>query len=137
VNIADRLRAIVAALPSGSAVTLPADAVRAWLEEEPTRAPADVAVITSAATWRERLWTCPDDQPLGVHDVAEAADRSVDWVYRATSPKRASERGRSPLPCSKLDGQLTFRAADVRRWLRTSAIIVNPGAASPEIVAPR
>lgn len=125
-SVADRLRAIVQVLPSGASVTLPADAVRAWLEEEPTRAPADVAVITSAATWRERLWTCPDDQPLGVHDVAEAADRSVDWVYRATSPKRASERGRAPLPCSRLDGQLVFRAADVRRWLRASAHIVNP-----------
>lgn len=125
-SVTERLRAIIAPLPDGAAFTLPADVVRAWLEDEPaTATPAPVA-LTEPQTWRERLWTCPLDTRLGVRELAEALDRSADWVYRATNAKRAATHGRDPLPCSRLDGVLVFTAGAVRAWLRASEEIVNP-----------
>jgi hypothetical protein len=77
-------------------------------------------------TWRERLWTCPADTRLDVRALAEAVDRSADWVYRAIDPKRSAARGRDPLPCQKLDGVLVFSAGAVRGWLQASECVVNP-----------
>jgi hypothetical protein len=128
-RLVERLAAIVAALPDGAAVTLPADAVRAWLAEEPASAmPRPVDTPPQPVGWREKLWTCPDAVRLSVPELAEALDRSPDWVYRATSPKRAIAHGRAPLPCRKLDGVLVFEAGPVRAWLQTSEQIVNPEA---------
>lgn len=128
-TVAERLRAIVGSLPEGAAVTLPGDALRSWLEDEPavTASPVTVQAATAAtADWRERLWTCPPETRLGVRELAEAVDRSADFVYRAVDPKKSAERGRSPLPCAKLDGVLVFTAGAIRHWLETSAITVNP-----------
>jgi hypothetical protein len=124
-SVAERLRAIVGLLPDGAAVTLPADAVRVWLEDEPG-IPAPVAIVAEPETWRCRLWTCPADTRLGVRELAEALDRSPDWVYRATNRKLSEARGRAPLPCSRLDGVLVFTAQCVRRWLPSAEEIVNP-----------
>lgn len=123
-TVADRLRAIVDALPEGSAVTLPANVVRSWLSEEPSPTPAAPA-LELPSSWRERLWTCPENTTLGVRELTEALGRSPDWVYRAVSAKRSAARDRHPLPCKKLDGVLTFEAGAIRRWLKSSAAIVN------------
>jgi hypothetical protein len=128
-NILDRLRAIVAPLPTGAAVTLPADALREWLDAYDVEPAAEQPATPACAdpdTWRTRLWTCPPDTRLGVREVAEALDRSPDFVYRCVSQKRSAEKGRDPLPCSRFDGELVFVAADVRRWLQASEAVVNP-----------
>lgn len=74
-------------------------------EEHPPR----VAEVT---TWRERLWTVPEETMLGITELCEALDRSRDWCYRACSAKR--ER---PIPHAKLDGMSVFRAGQVRTWI--------------------
>lgn len=126
-TVADRLRAIVGSLPEGAAVTLPGDALRAWLEDEPAATAEPVAVqADEAADWRERLWTCDPSTRLGVRELAEALDRSADFVYRAVDRKRSAERGREPLPCSRLDGVLVFTAGAIRRWVEASSVTVNP-----------
>ncbi|MBA3340449.1 MAG: hypothetical protein H0W30_01220 [Gemmatimonadaceae bacterium] len=125
-TVADRLRAIVGSLPEGAAVTLPGDALRAWLEAESVAPPAPAVIEAEPSTWRERLWTCPPETRLGVHELAEALDRSADFVYRAVDAKWSAKRGRDPLPCSRLDGVLVFTAGAIRRWLEASAVIVNP-----------
>lgn len=126
-TVAERLRAIVGSLPEGAAVTLPGAALRAWLEDEPAAALPDPALAEAEpVSWRERFWTCPPETRLGVRELAEALDRSADFVYRAVDPKRSAGRGRDPLPCSRLDGVLVFSAGAVRRWLDASAVTVNP-----------
>jgi hypothetical protein len=127
-TVAEHLRAIAnTPLPDEASVTLPVATLRAWLADEPDACasgmPEDAAPALS--DWRERLWTCPDSVRLGVPEVAEALDRSPDWVYRAVSAKQAAERERAPLPCSRLDGVLVFTAGAVRRWVEVSAVIVN------------
>jgi hypothetical protein len=136
-TVAERLRAIVDALPAGAAVSLPTDAVRAWLVDEPSSlasspstGPAP-AIVNAPAAWRERLWTCPDDTRLGARELAQALDRSRDWVYRAVNAAAAAEKGRDPLPCTRLDGVLVFTAGGVRAWLKASESIVNPEARRP------
>lgn len=127
-RLADRLRAIVDPLPPGASVTLPADTVRAWLDDEPS-APAAPELVTDSTppqSWRERLWTVPAEMRLGVPEVAEAVGRSRDWVYRACSAEQAKVKGRDPLPCARLDGELVFSAAAVRDWIRRSELVVNP-----------
>lgn len=125
-TVADRLRVIVDSLPEGAAVTLPGDALRAWLKDEPAATAEPVAVQAGTQSdWRERLWTVPAETRLGVHELAEALDRSADFVYRAVDPKRSEHRGRDPLPCSRLDGVLVFTAGAIRRWLEASSVTVN------------
>lgn len=68
---------------------------------------------TTGTTWRERLWTAPEDTRLGVLDVAEAVGRPRSWVYRAVNAKRGADR----LPARRLDGELVFQAGEVRAWL--------------------
>jgi hypothetical protein len=107
--------------------------IRAWFDEEESTgvrsSEPEIVAHTGTETWRERLWTCPEEMRLGVAELSEAVNRSTDWVYRAASAKVACKRGRSALPCSRLDGQLTFRAADVRAWVRRSELVVNVAAA--------
>lgn len=125
-SVTERLRAIVAPLPAGAAVTLPADVVRAWLEDEPAALASAPVAVAEPQTWRERLWTCPPDTRLAVRELAEALGRSPDAIYRMVSAKRAATHGRDALPCSRLDGVLVFTADAVRHWLRVSAVTVNP-----------
>jgi len=132
-NVAERLRALAAALPDGAAVTLPAATLRQWLADEPVGPSPALVVPGEPQTWRERLWTCPADTRLGVRELVEALDRSSDWVYRATSAKLAAAHGRDPVPCSRLDGALVFTAGAVRRWLQASESIVNPEPATARL----
>lgn len=125
-TLVSRFRALVDALPDGSAVTLPVAIARQWLAEEPNEPAPIAAVVDAPSSWRERIWTCPDETRIGVRELCEATGRSSDWVYRAVNTKRSGDRGRDPLPCRKLDGALTFEAGAVRRWLKASAVIVNP-----------
>lgn len=128
-SLADRLRGI-AALPDGASVVLPAALVRQWIHDDASAPVAPVLVPAPAGSWRERLWTCPPETRLGVRELAEAADRSPDWVYRAVDPTRSAARGRAALPCQKLDGVLVFTAGNVRQWMQASESIVNAAAAS-------
>lgn len=123
-SLREHIEAAAAALPDGASILLPVAALREWLAEDP--APVTRAVgLAEPSGWREKLWTVPADTRLGVRELAEALDRSPDWCYRAVSRKAAAERGRDPLPCSKLDGALTFEAASVRQWITASERIVN------------
>jgi hypothetical protein len=125
-TLAERLRAIANALPADAAVTLPVAMVRAWLDAEGPEKPPSAAVEPTPDTWRTKLWECPEDTRLNVSELAEAVDRSPDWCYRATSAKWARKRGREPLPCTRLDGVLVFRAGAVRAWLSSNARVVQP-----------
>jgi predicted DNA-binding transcriptional regulator AlpA len=91
------------AAPAG--VLVPVEIVRPLLNGAPPPA------TTGPVTWRERLWTCPEETRLGVREVAEAMDRPRSWVYRAVG------REQDPLPARRLDGELVFAAGDVRAWL--------------------
>jgi predicted DNA-binding transcriptional regulator AlpA len=99
---AAELVAWLQAAPAG--VLVPVELVRPLLNGAPSPAP------TGPATWRERLWTCPEETRLGVREVAEAMGRPASWVYRAVA------RERDPLPMRRLDGELVFAAGDVRAW---------------------
>lgn len=123
-TIADRIRSLVEAMPAESAVTLPMSTLRDWLSDEQPAAAAPAQL--QPQSWRERLWTVPPETRLGVKELAEALDRSPDWVYRAVSAKTATDRGRDPLPCQRLDGSLMFTAAAVREWVGRSELVINP-----------
>jgi hypothetical protein len=124
-TLAEHVRAIVDALPPEGAVTLPAATLREWLVNDK---PLVIEPVVESQSWRERLWTVPPETRLGVREVAEAVDRSRDWVYRAVSGKGATKAGRDRLPCQKLDGELVFTAGAVRTWIQRSELIVNPPA---------
>ena len=126
-TLADRLRRVADALPDGASLTLPVAQLRAWLAEEQAQPTPSTPIVSqhAAETWRERLWTVPEPTRIGVHELAEALDRSPDWIYRAVSTKWAEKRGRQPLPCSRLDGCLSFTAGAVRRWLETNERVVR------------
>jgi predicted DNA-binding transcriptional regulator AlpA len=102
------LRVIAEAAPVGTFVPVLREQLLALVDGTGTTAPT-----APGATWRERLWTCPDDARLRVEDVAEALGRPRSWVYRAV----AAVRGVHRLPASRLSGELVFVAAAVRAWL--------------------
>lgn len=147
-SLAERLGAVVAALPDDAAVTLPVSTLRLWLADAPA-GPSKAAAVPEPQTWREKLWTCPADTRLGVRELAEAMGRArtgepdesasstkrkrvrgSDWIYRAVDRKRAAAHGRDALPCARLDGVLVFTVGAVRRWLQASEATVNPEPAS-------
>ncbi len=141
-TLRDRLAAIVAELPAGASVTLPADAVREWLDEEsPDCGPALVRPPeAAAASWRERVWSCPAETRLTAAEAAEALGRPVSWIYRRsmTATPREIERahrrgGRLPdrIPCRRAGGQLVILAGELREWIREHEEIVVPGRAGP------
>jgi predicted DNA-binding transcriptional regulator AlpA len=83
--------------------------------------PGNIATSVPPAppSWRERLWSCPADTRLGVLEIAEALGRSKAFVYRLTRTK--------DIPHRKLDGELVFRAADIREWVqRREDVQVTP-----------
>ncbi len=87
---------------------------RRTLSEEPSE--------PVARTWRERLWTCPAETRLGVHELAEALNRPRSWIYRRTSAKAECR-----LPHRKLGGELLFTAGEIRAWLREHEEVVEAG----------
>ena len=97
-------------------------ALRAWLEDLPagTLLPAGelVARLDTAGspginpaerTAAERLWSCPDHTRYTVKDLAACLGRPTSYIYALTSAKA--------IPFTKLDGQITFIASEIRRWL--------------------
>lgn len=77
------------------------------------------AIDGASPSWRERLWACPAETRLGVLDLAEALGRSKGFVYRLTRSK--------DIPHRKLDGELVFRAGDIREWVqRREEVQVTP-----------
>lgn len=126
-TLTNHVRAIVDALPSTASVSLPVADLRTWLDEDP--APTLAVVPCEPESWRTRFWTCPAETRIDVTELAEAMNRSPDWVYRAVSVKQAAEHGRDPLPCNKLDGSLQFTVGAVRVWLNASEQVVNPARA--------
>lgn len=83
------------------------NALVALLTTQRTDAPTNV---TAPPSWRERLWDCPADTRLGVLEICEALGRSKAFVYRLTRTK--------DIPHRKLDGELVFRAGDIRAWVQ-------------------
>ncbi len=101
-------------------------ALRAWLEDLPagTLLPAGELVAhldtagspginpaerTPEPTAAERLWSCPDHTRYTVKDLAACLGRPTSYIYALTSAKA--------IPFTKLDGQITFIASEIRRWL--------------------
>lgn len=89
--------------------------------EEPAAIPP---TLPAEATWREKLWTVPNEARMTVPDVAEAIGRPVSWVYRHTSVKCSPvER----LPHRKMDSELLFVAGEIRAWLVDHEETVHAG----------
>ena len=105
---------------------LRADAVLELLRDTAPTVTA-TAPAPESATWREKLWTVPDECRLGVAELAEAIGRPKSWVYRHCS--KAS--GYELLPHRKLEGELSFVASDIRAWLRTHE---TPAGSPPRVV---
>lgn len=121
------LRQAAALLSPGASITLPREVLLEALGQGETETMLRMNGEPPADTWRERLWTCPDETRLGVREIAEAVGRPPSWVYRAVSPhryerakdgtRRKVRRLEQPLPCERLDGKLVFRAGRVRSWI--------------------
>lgn len=111
------------AAPQGT--TLSAAAVADWLEPLTSDAPAEVTghLPPEPTTWRERLWTVPEETRIGVRELAQAVGRTPSWVYRHTSTKS----GLPLLPHRKLDGELIFVVGEVRTWIRSHEEVLRPG----------
>ncbi len=122
--------------PAGT--LLSADAVRAALDGAGTdeaatvTSPSDNAAATS---WREKLWVVPGDTRIGAVEVAEAIGRSRDWVYRAVNPDLSEKKGRDPLPCRRLDGELVFVVTEIRDWLNASEEVLQKATRRPLRIA--
>ena len=67
-------------------------------------------------TWRERIWLVPDDTRLGVHECAEVFGEKRNWVWARTRTD-AGKSALRQLPVQRIDGNLVFRAADLRAWM--------------------
>lgn len=92
-----------------------------WVLENLDPDPEPVPVAEpEPATWRERLWTVPAETRIGVRELAEAVDRSRDWVYRRTA-KAADDR----LPHRKMDGELTFVVGEIREWINGHEDVIH------------
>ena len=81
-----------------------------------------VEPVTAPETWRERLWTCPEETRLGVREVAEALGRPRSFVYARTGP-----RSTDPIPHRKIDGTIQFKADEIRHWLESREQVIPGG----------
>lgn len=71
-------------------------------------------------TWRERIWTCPDETQLSVSEFAEAANRKRSWGY-----EHAADKDTAPVHHDEA-GRPYFVAGEVRAWLRIRGMrVVN------------
>lgn len=64
------------------------------------------------ASWRERIWTCPDETQLSVAEFGEAAGRKRSWAY-----DQVSRRTAAPVHHDEA-GRPYYVAHEVRDWLR-------------------
>lgn len=115
----EALRAWVAEAPPGALI--PASAVADALARPDVAPPvAGVTPAPEMVSWRERLWTAPADQRLGIRELCEALDRPASWVYRHTSPKSNLPR----LPHRKLENELVFVVGEIRAWIERNEVTV-------------
>ncbi len=118
------LRAWAEAAPRGA--TVPVDALAEMLadfkDETWTRVQVEGPSEPVAPSWRERLWTCPAETRLGIHELSQALNKPKSWIYRRTSAK-AGDR----LPHRKLGGELLFTAGEIRAWLREHEAVIQAG----------
>lgn len=130
-SLADVLR-LLSQLPATAQVPV------GWVREQLQDAGAEVSdggapdPAGAAATWREKLWTVPDETRLGTLELAEALGRPESWVHRHCS--KAS--GYELLPHAKLDGARVFKAGEIRAWLKEhEEVIAKP--ATPVVAITR
>ena len=71
-------------------------------------------------TWADQLWLVPAERRIGARELAQALGRSRSWVYGRLT-------GEGAIPHAKLDGELTFKAGEVRAWLRGTEEVVREG----------
>lgn len=84
---------------------------------------APVPVATAELSWRERLWSAPEETRLGVAELSEALGRPESWVYRHCSSKSGLEL----LPHRKMDGANVFLVGEIRAWIRDhEEVVVRP-----------
>lgn len=105
--------------PEGT--TVPVSAVLPLLdalEAEPEPAPEPQLVVPTS--WPDLLWIVPAERRMTTKDVALALCRSRSWLYTHLS-------GENAIPHAKLDGELVFKAGEVRAWLRDSEDVVRAG----------
>ena len=62
----------------------------------------------------------PAERRIGARELAQALGRSRSWVYGRLT-------GEGAIPHAKLDGELTFKAGEVRAWLRGTEEVVREG----------
>ena len=86
----------------------------------PTGSGNDSEIHAEPYTWREKLWTVPEETRIGAYEMCEALGRTKSWLYHRTGPS-AKDR----IPHRKLDGELVFVVGDVREWLRRREVRVR------------
>lgn len=94
---------------------------------DPTPPPSADVIVREPDSWRERLWMVPAETRLYTADVAEAVDRSSNWVHQRTSGSKDHDR----IPHRKRNGQLVFKAGEVREWLKTQEEVIVAGSSTP------
>jgi predicted DNA-binding transcriptional regulator AlpA len=95
----------------------------AALDADEAPEPHGPALLAHEPGWRERLWTCPQETRLSIHELSEAIGKSTSWLYKRTGPKATGER----IPCRRLAGELEFVAGEIRGWLQDNEEIIEPG----------
>jgi predicted DNA-binding transcriptional regulator AlpA len=108
--------------PKGTLLTV--DAIRDLVAQIPGGPPL-IAVedTTHTMTWRERLWTVPQDTRIGSVELAQALGKSRSWVYHRTQVHSAH----IPLPHRRIDnGQLEFVVREIRLWLTQVDVVCTP-----------
>lgn len=89
--------------------------------------PEPDVIVRTPDSWRERLWMVPAETRLYTADVAEAVDRSSNWVHQRTSDSEDHDR----IPHRKRNGQLVFKAGEVREWLKEQEEVIVAGSSTP------
>ena len=115
----ERIREWLETAPPGTNV--PAESILEFLgQAAPTGSGDGPETTVEAHTWREKLWTVPEETRIGTYEVCEALGRTKSWLYHRTGPS-----ARDRIPHRKLDGELVFMVGDVREWLRRREVRVR------------
>jgi predicted DNA-binding transcriptional regulator AlpA len=72
-----------------------------------------------AQSWRERIWTVHPETRLGRDEVCVALGKSRSWLYKKTAALEI------PFKLDGPDGELAFRAGEIRDWLRDREVVVG------------
>jgi hypothetical protein len=89
--------------------------------------------VPVSTSWRERLWTAPEETRIGVTELAEALGKTKWWVYRQTGARS----GPLAIPHRKLEGALVFIVGEVKAWLPTHEDVIRSSPSSVSIEAGR